>query len=100
MHFWRINSSTDKMIARFNEEASACDGVFVGDRPKHEYIRVTQLDNVSDPALMTESVRAQILHSTTTSMTTSTAGVRARGIKHTIQAAKRALDAGAAVGGR
>jgi hypothetical protein len=85
--FWKINDTTDKMIRKFNEEASRSPTkrLFPGDRPRHEYISSEDMTGMSGEMLLT-SMRRSLCTAISASFSTSTARVKgAKSIKHALK---------------
>lgn len=91
--FWKINDTTNKMIAKFNEEAATSERqILPGDRPLNEYILSTDLDFSSkDPAVLGRSMAKTFKHFMSSSMATSSSKAHgtSTSIKHVM---KRASD--------
>jgi hypothetical protein len=87
--FWKINGTTDKMIRKFNEEASRSptQRSFPGERPRNEYISTDPMSGGS----IAESMRDSIMRSVSASLSKSSSRVKAKDIKHTMKKAATKL---------
>jgi hypothetical protein len=87
--FWKINDTTDKMIRKFNQEASQCpsERPFPGERPRDEYISI---DSMNERNII-ESMQKSIFKSVSLSIGSSSAQVKSKSIKHSIKRAAERL---------
>lgn len=88
--FWKINGTTDKMISKFNQEASRCSSqkAFPGERPRNEYISTDKMNAIS----IGESMKASFIKSVTSGIATSSSRAKVKSIKHSVK--KAAINLG------
>lgn len=85
--FWKINYTTDKMIRKFNEEASRSPTKrsFPGDRPRDEYISSEVMADMRGEVLLT-SMRSSLYTAISASISSSMSRVKgSKTIGHSIK---------------